>query len=157
MFSRLNKGYPGTRQDNPEFSECARHGIDIYHAAVLFHDNIMAHRQTKSGAFTRGFSREEGVEYLFFYFGRYSGAIVTDEDLNLVTQILRRGGQRRLETVTGIRFTFCCRVESVFNLDCEGIPVLRCRPCCSGVTNTDAHWPSWNSWAMPGTDSRAAI
>jgi hypothetical protein len=22
-----------------------------------------------------------------------------------------------------------------------------CRPCCSGVTNTDAYWPSWSFWS----------
>jgi len=113
MFSWLDKGCPGTRQNNLELSKYARHGIDIYSAAVLFHDDVMAHRKTKSGAFTRRFSREEGIEYLFFYFGRYSGAIVTDADLDLVTKILRRGGQRRLEAITGIRLAFRRRVESV--------------------------------------------
>jgi hypothetical protein len=63
----------------------------------------MAHRKTQSGAFTRRFGREEGVEYLLLYFGRNSGAIVADEDLNFVTNILRRGGQCRLEAITGLR------------------------------------------------------
>src|ERR1700681_303886 len=112
MFSWLDKGCSGTRQNNPELSEYPRHGIDIYSAAVLFHDDVMAHRKTKSGAFTRRFSREEGIEYLLFYFGRYSSAIVTDADLDLVTKILRRGGQRRLEAITGIFLAFRCRVES---------------------------------------------
>jgi hypothetical protein len=91
MFSRLDKGCPGTRQNNPELSKCSRHGVDIHSATVLFHDDVMAHRKTKSGAFTGRFGCEEGIEYLLFYFGRYSGAIVTDADLDLVTKILRRG------------------------------------------------------------------
>src|ERR1700716_2065193 len=94
-------------------SKYYRRGIHIYTPVVLFHDDVMAHRKTESGAFTRRFSREEGIEYLFFYFGRYSGAIVTDADLDLVTKILRRGGQRRLEAITSIRFALRCRVESI--------------------------------------------
>jgi hypothetical protein len=58
----------GTRQNNPELGECARRSIDIYDAAMLFHDDVMAHRQTKSGAFTRRLGREKGVEYLLLCF-----------------------------------------------------------------------------------------
>jgi hypothetical protein len=61
LFSRLDKGCPGTRQDHPEFGECAGRGIDGYGAAVLFHDDIMANRQTKSSAFARWFGREKGI------------------------------------------------------------------------------------------------
>src|SRR5260370_408136 len=99
-------GKPRTRQDNPEFGEYAGYRIDIDSAAMLFHDDVMAHRKTKPGAFTRRFGREEGIEYLLFYFGRYSSAIVADADLHLVTKILRRGGQRRLEAVTGFCLAF---------------------------------------------------
>src|SRR5579872_6731239 len=113
MFSWLDKGCPGTRQNDLELGKYAGHGIDIYTAAMLFHDDVMTHRKAKSGAFTRRFSREEGIEYLLFYFGRYSSAIVTDADLDLVTKILRRGGQRRLEAITGVHFAFRCRVKSV--------------------------------------------
>src|SRR5271154_4416861 len=111
MFSWLDKECPGTRQNNLELGKYARHGIDIHGAAVLFHDDVMAHRKTKSGAFARRFSREEGIKYLLFYFGRYSGAIVTDADLDLVTKILCCDGQRRLEAITGVRLAFRCRVE----------------------------------------------
>ena len=100
MFSWLDKGCPGARQNNLELSKCARRGIDIDGAAVLFHDDVMAHRKTKSGAFTRRLGCEEGIEYLRFYFVRYPDAIVADADLDLVTEILRRGSQRRLEAIT---------------------------------------------------------
>ena len=77
---------PSARQNNLKLSKYAKDGIDIHSAAVLFHDDVMAHRKTKSGAFTRRFSREEGIEYLLFYCGRYSGAIVADADLDLITK-----------------------------------------------------------------------
>ncbi|HEY8670386.1 MAG TPA: hypothetical protein VIL63_06085 [Terriglobales bacterium] len=59
---------------------------------MLFNDDVIAHGKTKSGAFACWLGREERIEYLVFYFGRYSGAIVTDAYLDLVTKIFRRGG-----------------------------------------------------------------
>src|SRR5580692_11427466 len=113
MFSWLDKRCPGTRQDNPEFGECVRRGIDVDDAAMLFHDDVVAHRKTKSRAITRRFGREEGSEYLLLYVRRYSGAIVANTDFHFVTEILRCSGQRWLEAVTGFRFAFRCRVDSV--------------------------------------------
>jgi len=73
----------------------------------------MAHRQTKSGAFPGRFGCEEGIEYLLFYFVRYSSAIITDADFNFVTKGLRRGSQCRLEVVTGVDLAFGRSVESI--------------------------------------------
>jgi len=82
---------PGTRQDNPKFGELPKLRLDLYPAAWLFHDDVVAHRKTKSGPSPAGLVVKKGIEYLLFYFGRYSGAIVTDADLDLVTKIPRRG------------------------------------------------------------------
>ena len=90
---------PGTRQNNPKFGECAKRGIDLYGATVLFHHYVMAHRKTKSSTFACGFGRKEGIEYLLFYFGRYSSAIVTNADFNFVTKISCRSGQSGFEAV----------------------------------------------------------
>jgi hypothetical protein len=101
------------RQDDPEFSELPRLRLHFNRAAVLFHDDVVAHGQAKPGTFARGLGRKERVEYFFFYFGRDAGAVIADANFELVTEILRRGAQHRFEVVTGFHRAFSRCVESV--------------------------------------------
>jgi hypothetical protein len=103
----------GPRQHDFELCELPRLRLHFDSAAVLFHDDVMAHRQAKPGAFARGLGREERIEDLLFYFGRDSGAVVANANFDLVTEILRRGAQRWLETITGFGLAFSCAIESV--------------------------------------------
>jgi len=51
------------RQYDLELGEKSGLRLDIDAAAVLFHDDVVAHRQAKPGTFAREFGREELVEY----------------------------------------------------------------------------------------------
>src|SRR6202790_3660726 len=64
--------------------------LDIDAAAVLFDDDVVAHRQAKPGTFTRGLGREERVEYFVFDLVRDAGAVIANTDLALVSEILGR-------------------------------------------------------------------
>ena len=80
---------------------------------MLFHNDVMAHRKAKPGAFACWFGREKGIEYLLFDLRRDAGAIVADANFDPVTEILRRGGQRRFKAVSSFYLAFVCCVESV--------------------------------------------
>jgi hypothetical protein len=54
------------RQYDLELSEKSGLRLDIYAAAVLLYDDVVAHRQAKPGTFARGLGREKRVEYLLF-------------------------------------------------------------------------------------------
>src|SRR5258707_2054605 len=90
---------PRPRQRNNEFGKCARLGIDVDLAAMLFHHDVVAHRQAKSGALAGRFGGEKGIEHLLLYFQRDSGAVVANPDFDLVTEAFCGRAQRRLETV----------------------------------------------------------
>ena len=87
------------RQRNNEFGKCARLGIDVDLAAVLFHDDVVAHRQAKSGALARGLGGEEGIEHLLLHFRGDSGAVVANPDFDPVAEVFGGRAQRRLEAV----------------------------------------------------------
>src|SRR5262245_48454474 len=65
---------------------------------MLFHDDVVAHGKAKSGAFAGRLSREEWIEYLFFYLGRNARAVVADTDFHRIAETLRRSQQCRLES-----------------------------------------------------------
>jgi hypothetical protein len=66
---------------------------------MLFHDDVVAHRQPKPGAFAGGLGGKEGIEHPLPYFGGDSGAVVANPDFDLVAQAFRGCAQRRLETL----------------------------------------------------------
>ena len=101
------------RQNDLELSETPGLRLDIDAAAMLFYDDVVAHRQAKPGTFARRFGREERVEYFLFDLFRDSGPVVANADLNLVSEVLRRSGKHRLEAITDFRFAFRRGVESV--------------------------------------------
>jgi hypothetical protein len=55
--------------------------------------NAFGEWQAKSGALSRGFSREEGIEHFLLYVGRNAGAVVANPDLYAVAEVL--GGSRK--------------------------------------------------------------
>src|SRR6202035_3071424 len=87
------------RQRNNEFGKCAGLGIDVDLAAVLFHHDVVAHRQAKSGALTRWFGGEKRIEHFLPYFQRDPGAVVADPDFDPVAEIFRGGAQGRLKAL----------------------------------------------------------
>src|ERR1035437_1152210 len=96
LVSRLNLGAPvlplvRPRQYDLKLSEESGLRLDIDAATMLFHDDVVAHRQAKPGAFARGFGRKEWVEYLRFDLFRDTGSIIANTDFNLVSKVLRRG------------------------------------------------------------------
>src|SRR5665213_2955141 len=77
----------GARQRYPEFGEPPGFGFDIDRATVLFHDDVVTHRQSEPGAFTRRLGRKERVEHLFLHLGRNAGAVVANPDFDMVTEV----------------------------------------------------------------------
>ena len=58
---------------------------------MLLDNNVMADGEAKTGAFSRGFGREEGVEHLFFYVRRHTGAVVANSDFHTIAKVFCRG------------------------------------------------------------------
>src|SRR5260221_10081518 len=90
---------PRPRQRNNEFGKCARLGIDVDLAAMLFHHDVVAHRQAKSGALAGRFGGEKGIEHLLLYFQRNSSAVVANADFDPVAEGLCGRAQGRLEAL----------------------------------------------------------
>ena len=64
------------RQHDLEFSEKSGLRLDIDAAAVLFYDDVVAHRHAKPGTLARGLGREERVEYFVSDLFRDAGSII---------------------------------------------------------------------------------
>ena len=75
------------RQYDLELGEKSGLRLDINAAAMLFHDDVVAHRQAKPGAFTRRLGREERVEYFILDPFRDAGPVVANADFNLVSEV----------------------------------------------------------------------
>src|ERR1700730_3178650 len=101
------------RQYDLELGEKSGLCLDINAAAMLSHDDVVAHLQGKHGAFTRRLGREERVEYFILDPFRDAGPIVANTNFNLVSETLRRSDKRWLETIAGFRFAFGRGIESV--------------------------------------------
>ena len=86
FFKRLRP--PAPRQDNGEFRELAGHRRDIDRPAVLFDDDVVAHRKAEPGAFTGRLGREERVENLSLTSGGNAGAVVANADFDAVAEFL---------------------------------------------------------------------
>src|SRR6266404_8346279 len=91
--------YPraGPRQYDLQFRELPRLGLDIDGAIVLFRDDVVAHRQPKSGPFTRRLGREERIEHLFLHLGGDAGAVVANANFHGASEFFRGGTQYRLK------------------------------------------------------------
>ena len=68
--------------------------FDLDRAAMLFHDDVVAHRQSKSGAFAGRLGGEEGIEHLLLHLWRDAGAVVADADFDMVIAPARRRGDQ---------------------------------------------------------------
>ena len=55
---------------------------------VLLHNDVVSDGQTKAGALSSRFCCEERIEHLVPDLGRNAGAVVTNADLNFVTEVL---------------------------------------------------------------------
>src|SRR5581483_8641255 len=84
-------------QCDRELGKLAGLRVDVDGATVLFHDDVMRHRQPEPGAFARRLGREEGVEHLLPHLRRDAGAVVADADLDMVGAASCRGADDRLE------------------------------------------------------------
>src|ERR1700732_403240 len=101
------------RQRNDEFGKCAWFGSDVDLAAMLFHHDVVAHRQAKSGALARRFGGEEGIEHLLLHLQRDSGAVVANPDSDLVAEASGGRAQRRLETFVARFLAFGGGIKAV--------------------------------------------
>ena len=84
------------RQHDAELGELAGLRLDLDRAGMLLHDDVVAERQAKPGAFAGRLGREEGIEHLLLHLRRNAGAVVADPDLDAVAEVPGRGRQRRL-------------------------------------------------------------
>ncbi len=66
---------------------------------MLFHHDVVAHRQAKSGALTRGFGGEKRIEHFLLYFQGDAGAVVADPDFDPVAEALCGRAQHRLKAL----------------------------------------------------------
>src|SRR5713101_2820847 len=118
------------RQYDLELSKKSRLRLDIDAAAVLFHDDVVAHRQAKPGTFARGLGCEKRVEYFLFDLFGEAGPVIANADFNLVSKVLRRSGKYWLEAVTGFRFPFRSSVEPVrYQIEQDSRNLLRIDVC----------------------------
>ena len=108
-------------QDDGELGELPRLRINLYRAAVLFHNDIMAHRKTKPGAFPGWLGRKERIEYLVLYFGWNATTVVAYAYLYVITESFRSSTEYRLEIcLTILAFALGCGIESVRDQIKEG-------------------------------------
>src|SRR6202021_835634 len=100
--------------------------LDIDAAAVLFDDDVVAHRQAKPSTFAWGLGREERVEHLLFHLFRYAGPVIPNTDFNLVSPVLRCCGKHWLEAVIRFGFAFRGGIESVrYQIEQDSRDLLR--------------------------------
>ena len=73
------------RQDDLKLCEHSGLRLDINAAAVLFYDDVVAHRQAKPGTFAGRLSREEWIENFLFDPFRDAGPVVSNADPRRIT------------------------------------------------------------------------
>ena len=79
-------------------------------------DDVVGDGEPKTRAFSRGLSREERLEHLFFYVRRDAGAVVMNTDFHMIAKVSGRGRESRLVVVTiGLSSAPCRSIESVCN------------------------------------------
>src|SRR5579871_1931185 len=104
-----------SRQNDCELGELPGPCIDVDPAAMLFHDDIVAHRQAKPGTFARRLGGKERIEYLFFYLLRNAGAVVANANLDAVTEVSGRRGKGWLVAVPHLCFPFHDCIDTIRN------------------------------------------
>src|SRR5579863_481784 len=80
---------------------------------MLLDDDVVAERKAQSGPFARRLCREEWIEHFFLHVGSDAGAVIADSDLDPVTPIASRGGERRFTIIVGVTLTLDRRIEPV--------------------------------------------
>src|SRR5581483_761706 len=103
------------RQRNDELGKSARPGLDVDAAAVLFHDDVIAHGEPEPGTLASRLGGEKGIEHLLPDFGRDSRAVVANADLNALAEVLCRGTERRLKTILARLIALGRGIEPVGN------------------------------------------
>src|SRR5258708_27827093 len=83
-------------QNDRELGKFALEGIDVNRATVLFHNDVVTHRQSKPGAFAGRLGGKERIEHFFFHIRRNSGAVVADPDLDMICASFCRRAHDRL-------------------------------------------------------------
>jgi hypothetical protein len=63
---------------------------------MLLDNDVVADGETKASAFSRRLGREERVEHLFLYVGRYASAVIANPDFHTIAKVFGRGPERRL-------------------------------------------------------------
>src|SRR6266851_2264102 len=74
-------------QNDGEFGELPGLGLDIDRATMLFHDDVVAHRKAKTGAFAGRLGRKERIEHLFLHLGRDADTVITNADFHRIPEI----------------------------------------------------------------------
>ena len=87
------------RQNDPDFCELPGLRLDIDCATVLFHDDVVAYRETEASAFTRRLGREERTNIFSFTSGGDSDAVVANADLYRIAEIFCGRAEGRFKTL----------------------------------------------------------
>src|SRR5262249_22419158 len=114
LVGELLERHCRARQNDPDFGELAGLGVHFDRASMLLYDDVVADGETKTGAFSGRFRREERIEYLFLHVRRNTDAIVPDRYFDSVTEALGCGSENWLVIAfIGFRFALCRCVEAV--------------------------------------------
>src|SRR5262245_5953749 len=114
--SSLRRSRPLTRQRNDELRKHTGFGLDIDPPPVLFHNDVMGHREPQPCPFPGRFGSEEGVEHLLPYLGRNTRAVVENANFDGLAEISRDRAKDRLKVPIGcLCFAFCRCIEAVGN------------------------------------------
>src|SRR5437762_3088169 len=112
MSERISTSARARQRDN-EFGEIPRLGIDVDLAAMLFHDDVVAHGKPEPRALACRLGGEEGIEHLLLHLRGNAGAVVADADFHAAAEILRGRAQCRLKAVAGRLLALGRGIESV--------------------------------------------
>src|SRR5215475_12542279 len=112
--SSLRRSRPLTRQRNDELRKHTGFGLVIDPPPVLFHNDVMGHREPQPCPFPGRFGSEEGVEHLLPYLGRNTRAVVENANFDGLAEISRDRAKDRLKVPIGcLCFAFCRCIEAV--------------------------------------------
>src|SRR5581483_12440926 len=104
---------PAPRQPHRELGERADFAVDRDRAAMLLRDDVVADRETKPGAFTRGLGRKERLEQAVAMFGRDADAVIAHANLDGVAQITRRHLENGTERAVAVALALVGGIETV--------------------------------------------
>src|ERR1039458_2032751 len=81
------------RQHDFELRKMSGLRLDIYAAAVLLYDDVVAHRHAKPGTFARGLGCKKRIEYLLFDLIRDTSTVIANADFDSLAVIFRGDDQ----------------------------------------------------------------